>query len=80
MMIMMNDIHKIIEFYLIFQIIDHLKLVAGDKVVAMIDNLGGTSIMEMNILCGETKAYLGTLQIYLLLVCLYCTFPMQLLD
>ncbi|XP_048480613.1 triokinase/FMN cyclase isoform X1 [Plutella xylostella] len=40
------------------KIIDHLKLVAGDKVVAMIDNLGGTSIMEMNILCGETKAYL----------------------
>lgn len=41
------------------QIITHLKLVSGNRVVVMIDNLGGTSFMEMNIVAAETRAYLG---------------------
>lgn len=41
------------------KIVEHLKLKAGDRVAAMLNNLGGTSIMEMNILSGETKMHLG---------------------
>ncbi|CAH0702196.1 unnamed protein product [Spodoptera exigua] len=37
------------------QIISHLKLVAGNRVVAMVGNLGGTSIFEMNIISAEIK-------------------------
>lgn len=37
----------------------HLKLVSGDRVAVMIDNLGGTSFLEMNVIAAETKDYLG---------------------
>lgn len=46
------------------QITEHLKLVPGNRVAVMIDNLGGTSVMEMNILSAETKAYLGKLWVF----------------
>ncbi|XP_063359561.1 triokinase/FMN cyclase-like [Cydia amplana] len=40
------------------QVVAHLKLKSGDRVAVMIDNLGGTSFMEMNIISAETKDYL----------------------
>ncbi|KAI8422810.1 hypothetical protein MSG28_006555 [Choristoneura fumiferana] len=40
------------------QVVAHLKLKSGDRVAVMIDNLGGTSFMEMNIISAETKSYL----------------------
>ncbi|CAH0581613.1 unnamed protein product [Chrysodeixis includens] len=45
------------------QIISYLKLGAGDRVAATIDNLGGTSFLEMNIISAETKDYLESKQI-----------------
>ncbi|XP_047987430.1 triokinase/FMN cyclase-like isoform X3 [Leguminivora glycinivorella] len=45
------------------QIIAHLKLKSGDRVAVMIDNLGGTSFMEMNIISAETKDYLESKKI-----------------
>lgn len=42
-----------------WQVIAHLKLVAGKRVAVMINNLGGTSLLEMNIISAETKDYLG---------------------
>ncbi|CAG4949498.1 unnamed protein product [Colias eurytheme] len=40
------------------QVTAHLKLKAGARVAAMINNLGGTSLMEMNIIAAEIKDYL----------------------
>ncbi|CAH1646437.1 unnamed protein product [Spodoptera littoralis] len=40
------------------QIISHLKLVGGNRVIAMVDNLGGTSVFEMNIISAEIKEQL----------------------
>uniref|UniRef100_A0A2A4K9H2 Triokinase/FMN cyclase n=1 Tax=Heliothis virescens TaxID=7102 RepID=A0A2A4K9H2_HELVI len=45
------------------QIISHLKLVAGNRVVVTIDNLGGTSIFEMNIISAEVKDQLESKKI-----------------
>ncbi|KAG6451910.1 hypothetical protein O3G_MSEX007381 [Manduca sexta] len=45
------------------QVVGHLKLVSGDRVVVTIDNLGGTSFLEMNIISAETKDYLEAKQI-----------------
>ncbi|CAH2077094.1 unnamed protein product, partial [Iphiclides podalirius] len=39
------------------QILDHLKLKAGDRVAVTVDNLGGTSYLEMNIVSAEAKDY-----------------------
>ncbi|KAL0831613.1 hypothetical protein ABMA28_002391 [Loxostege sticticalis] len=47
------------------KIIEYLKLVPGDRVVAMINNLGGTSILEMNIISKEIKDYLDSKKIQL---------------
>ncbi|CAK1540769.1 unnamed protein product [Leptosia nina] len=40
------------------QVTAHLKLKAGARVAVMVNNMGGTSIMEMNIIAAETKDYL----------------------
>ncbi|XP_038215066.1 triokinase/FMN cyclase-like [Zerene cesonia] len=40
------------------QVTAHLKLEAGARVAAMINNMGGTSLMEMNIIAAEIKDYL----------------------
>ncbi|CAK1600597.1 unnamed protein product [Parnassius mnemosyne] len=48
---------------IIDQIIDHLKLKAGDRLAVIVDNLGGTSLLEMNILSAETKDYFESKQI-----------------
>ncbi|KAJ0175842.1 hypothetical protein K1T71_009001 [Dendrolimus kikuchii] len=40
------------------EIVAHLKLQAGDRVIATLCNLGGTSFLEMNIISAETKYYL----------------------
>ncbi|XP_013181565.1 PREDICTED: bifunctional ATP-dependent dihydroxyacetone kinase/FAD-AMP lyase (cyclizing)-like [Papilio xuthus] len=45
------------------QVIDHLKLKAGDRTAVTIDNLGSTSFLEMNIISAETKDYLESKQI-----------------
>ncbi|CAH0714657.1 unnamed protein product, partial [Brenthis ino] len=45
------------------KIVAHLKLQAGNRVAAMINNLGGTSLMEMNIIAAEIKDYLNQKQI-----------------
>ncbi|XP_026733203.1 triokinase/FMN cyclase-like [Trichoplusia ni] len=45
------------------KITSHMKLGAGDRVVATTDNLGGTSFLEMNIINAETKDYLENKQI-----------------
>ncbi|KAJ8721228.1 hypothetical protein PYW07_002003 [Mythimna separata] len=45
------------------KIISHLKLVAGNRVVATVDNLGGTSIFEMNIISAEIKDQLESKKI-----------------
>lgn len=50
------------DFICFLQIIAHLKLVAGNRVVAMVGNLGGTSVFEMNIISAEVKEQLGMLQ------------------
>ncbi|XP_075974445.1 triokinase/FMN cyclase-like [Anticarsia gemmatalis] len=47
------------------KIVEHLKLVSGDRVVAAINNLGGTSIFEMNIISAEIKDYLANKKINL---------------
>ncbi|CAB3235236.1 unnamed protein product [Arctia plantaginis] len=39
------------------KIVNHLKLASGDRVVACINNLGGTSIFEMNIISAEINNY-----------------------
>ncbi|XP_037870500.1 triokinase/FMN cyclase isoform X1 [Bombyx mori] len=39
-------------------IVGHLKLSRGDRVAVTVDNLGGTSFLEMNIISAETKDYL----------------------
>ena len=36
-----------------------IKLFTGDKVACMINNLGGMSVLEMNIIAKETLEYLG---------------------
>ncbi|VVD05080.1 unnamed protein product [Leptidea sinapis] len=46
-------------------IIGHLKLKSGDRVAAVLNNMGGTSCMEMNIIATETKDYLDAKQIRL---------------
>lgn len=38
---------------------EYLKLAPGDRVVGMVNNLGATSILEMNIINKEIKDYLG---------------------
>ncbi|KOB70182.1 Bifunctional ATP-dependent dihydroxyacetone kinase/FAD-AMP lyase (Cyclizing), partial [Operophtera brumata] len=43
---------------IIDKIIAHLKLMTGHRVAVMVDNLGGTSFIEMNIIAAETKEYL----------------------
>ncbi|XP_013187066.1 triokinase/FMN cyclase [Amyelois transitella] len=43
---------------LLEKIITHLKLAAGDRVAVMLNNLGGTSVLEVNIICAEIKDYL----------------------
>ncbi|XP_053612322.1 triokinase/FMN cyclase-like [Plodia interpunctella] len=45
------------------KIVDHLKLVAGDRVTVMLNNLGGTSILEVNIMCSEIKDYFSSKKI-----------------
>ncbi|XP_068632431.1 triokinase/FMN cyclase-like [Battus philenor] len=45
------------------QVIDNLKLNAGDRVVVTINNLGGTSVLEMNIISAEAKDYLESKKI-----------------
>ncbi|XP_049868340.1 triokinase/FMN cyclase-like [Pectinophora gossypiella] len=45
------------------KVVAHLKLTAGNRVAVMIDNLGGTSFLEMNIIAAETKDYLESKQI-----------------
>ncbi|XP_059055515.1 triokinase/FMN cyclase-like [Achroia grisella] len=50
---------------LLDKIIAHLRLVAGDRVTAMVNNLGGTSILEMNIISADIKEYLDRKQIKL---------------
>ncbi|XP_028179387.1 triokinase/FMN cyclase-like isoform X2 [Ostrinia furnacalis] len=47
------------------KIVDYLKLAPGNRVVAMINNLGGTSILEMNIISKEIKDYLDCKKIKL---------------
>ncbi|KAM3963674.1 triokinase/FMN cyclase [Aphomia sociella] len=50
---------------LLDKILTHLKLVAGDRVTAMVNNLGGTSILELNIISGDIKEYLDNKKIKL---------------
>ncbi|XP_050347304.1 triokinase/FMN cyclase-like [Nymphalis io] len=45
------------------KIIAHLKLQPNNRVAAMINNLGGTSLLEMNIIAGEINDYLDQKQI-----------------
>ncbi|XP_041988500.1 triokinase/FMN cyclase-like isoform X2 [Aricia agestis] len=45
------------------KIVDHLKLQMGNRVAVMINNMGGTSLMEMNIIASETKDYLENMKI-----------------
>ncbi|XP_045768237.1 triokinase/FMN cyclase-like [Maniola jurtina] len=45
------------------KIIAHLKLTAGSRVAVMINNMGGTSLMEINIIAAEIKDYLDLKQI-----------------
>ncbi|XP_026314785.1 triokinase/FMN cyclase-like [Hyposmocoma kahamanoa] len=40
------------------KVVAHIKLKSGDRVAVMINNLGGTSLLEMNIIAAETKDYL----------------------
>ncbi|XP_039751128.1 triokinase/FMN cyclase-like [Pararge aegeria] len=40
------------------KIIAHLKLSVGNRVAVMINNMGGTSLMEINIIAAEIKDYL----------------------
>ncbi|CAH2108643.1 unnamed protein product [Euphydryas editha] len=47
------------------KIISHLKLQADSRVAAMVNNMGGTSLMEMNIIAAEIKDYLDQKQIVL---------------
>ncbi|CAH3871140.1 triokinase/FMN cyclase-like [Pieris brassicae] len=49
-----KDIVKLI----LDQVISHLKLKQGATVAIMINNMGGTSIMEMNIIAAEARQYL----------------------
>ncbi|XP_052755074.1 triokinase/FMN cyclase-like [Galleria mellonella] len=50
---------------LLEKIISHLKLVTGDRVTVMVNNLGGTSILEMNIIGADIKEYLDSKKIKL---------------
>lgn len=45
------------------EVVAHLKLASGDRVIVTIGNLGGTSVLEMNIISAETKDYLENKQI-----------------
>ncbi|XP_047530056.1 triokinase/FMN cyclase-like [Vanessa atalanta] len=45
------------------KIVAHLKLQPKNRVAAMINNLGGTSLLEMNIIAAEIKDYLDRKQI-----------------
>ncbi|XP_034827112.1 triokinase/FMN cyclase-like [Maniola hyperantus] len=45
------------------KIIAHLKLSAGSRVGVMINNMGGTSLMEINVIAAEIKDYLDLKQI-----------------
>ncbi|OWR50180.1 putative dihydroxyacetone kinase 2 [Danaus plexippus plexippus] len=45
------------------KIVSHLKLGSGNRVAAMINNMGGTSLLEMNIVAAEIKDYLDSKQI-----------------
>ncbi|XP_072938556.1 triokinase/FMN cyclase-like [Epargyreus clarus] len=47
------------------RIVEHLKLEAGNRVIAAINNLGSTSILEINIISGEIKEYLESKGIHL---------------
>ncbi|CAH0750497.1 unnamed protein product [Diatraea saccharalis] len=47
------------------KIVEHLKLTSGDRVTAMVNNLGATSILEMNIINKEIKDFLVNRQITL---------------
>ncbi|CAH0406787.1 unnamed protein product [Chilo suppressalis] len=47
------------------KIVEHLNLTSGHSVTAMVNNLGGTSILEMNIISKEIKEYLENKQITL---------------
>ncbi|CAG9579068.1 unnamed protein product [Danaus chrysippus] len=45
------------------KIVSHLKLRSGNRVAGMINNMGGTSLLEMNIVASEIKDYLDSKQI-----------------
>ncbi|KAL4710638.1 hypothetical protein ACJJTC_003274 [Scirpophaga incertulas] len=56
--------HEVVAMIL-EKIIEHLNLSSGERVAAMVNNLGGTSIMEMNIISKEIKEFLDSRQILL---------------
>lgn len=56
---------KEIVWMILDKIVDNLKLVAGNRVVVMVNNLGSASFLEMNIINAETKDYFENHQITL---------------